>query len=159
MEKYLNALNEELNSVYRSINTVEELMLRDMNEGELSLSEMHMLECIGTLGKEAVTATDIAQKLEITPPSVTAMVKRLEKKGYIEKERSREDARCVHIALTRKGRRAEVAHRYFHKKMLRNMIRDLSEGERDMLLSALVKINGFIHTSLDEYAVSKADNT
>ena len=95
MDPFLHAFNEMLTTTYRSICKVEELMLRKLSSGELSLHEMHMLESIGKHKGEDVTITDLAQDLDITPPSVTAMVKRLEHKGFITKSRSGVDAQDV----------------------------------------------------------------
>ncbi|MEA5066985.1 MAG: hypothetical protein VB065_13160, partial [Eubacteriales bacterium] len=71
MDPYLAELNELLVRAYRSIVKVEEVMLRDLSDTRLTISEMHLLERIGadrTLGR---TVTDLAQELDITLPSVT----------------------------------------------------------------------------------------
>lgn len=151
MDPFLTALNEMLTTTYRSICKVEEVMLQQLSDNKLSISEMHMLESIGKHGF-AVTATDIAQDLDITPPSVTAMLKRLEKKGFITKEKSGDDARRVQIVLTQEGRRAEIAHRYFHRKMVRAITRDLTQQECDSILSGLQKMNSFLEMGLEEFA-------
>ncbi len=80
MDPYLATLNELFTTTYRSVLKVEEVMLRHLSNNSLTLSEMHMLECIGKRAGD-VTITDIAQELDVTPPSVTMAVKRLEKKG------------------------------------------------------------------------------
>ena len=154
MDPFLNALNEMLTTTYRSICKVEEVMLQHLSDNKLSISEMHMLESIGKHGS-AVTATDIAQDLDITPPSVTAMLKKLEKKGFITKDRSGEDARRVQMVLTHEGRRAEIAHRYFHRKMVRAITKDMTQMERDAILSGLQKMNSFLQMGLDEFARGK----
>ena len=105
MDPCLATLNELFTTTYRSVLKVEEVMLRHLSNGSLTLSEMHMLECIGKRKGDAAI-TDIAQELDITPPSVTMAVKRLEKKGFITKDRSEEDGRRVRVRLTEEGRRA-----------------------------------------------------
>ncbi|MBQ8507793.1 MAG: MarR family transcriptional regulator [Clostridia bacterium] len=155
MDPILNALNEMLTTTYRSINKVEEVMLRHLSKDNLSLSEMHMLESIGKQGEAGATVTDIAADLDITLPSVTAMVKRLEKKGYITKEKSTEDARRVQIVLSQEGRRAEIAHRYFHRQMVRAITKDLSQQELDAIMSGLEKMNNFMRMSLYDFACGK----
>ena len=155
MDSFFTDFNDMLTATYRNINKVEEVMLRHLSKEDLSLSEMHMLESIGKPGREGVTVTDIAQDLEITLPSVTMMVKRLEKKGYIIKQKSSEDARRVCIALTEAGRRAEIAHRYFHRKMVRAITKDLTRQERDAILSGLEKMNQFMRMNLYEFACGK----
>lgn len=150
MDPFLHAFNEMLTTTYRSICKVEELMLRKLSSGELSLHEMHMLESIGKHKGEDVTITDLAQDLDITPPSVTAMVKRLEHKGFITKSRSGVDARRVCILLTEQGRRAEVAHRLFHRKMVRAITKDLTDTEREAIATGLKKMNAFMDEGIRE---------
>ena len=157
MDPFLHELNEMLTTAYRSICKVEEVMLRKLSNGDLSLHEMHMLECIGKHNGQNVTITDLAQDLDITPPSVTAMVKRLENKGFITKSRSGEDARRVCILLTEQGRRAEVAHRLFHRKMVRAITKDMTAAEREAIASGLQKMNAFLEDSIRECVNGKEE--
>ena len=155
MDPDLATLNELFTTTYRSVLKVEEVMLRHLSNGSLTLSEMHMLECIGKRKGDAAI-TDIAQELDITPPSVA--VKRLEKKGFITKDRSKEDGRRVRVRLTEEGRRAETAHRYFHRQMLRAVSRALEPAQRAALLSALASINEFMRQKVEEYDGARREN-
>ncbi|HIS02674.1 MAG TPA: MarR family transcriptional regulator [Candidatus Pullichristensenella avicola] len=157
MDPFLATLNEMFTTTYRSVLKVEEVMLRHLSNNSLTISEMHMLESVGRHGGEAAI-TDIAQDLEITPPSVTMAVKRLEKKGYITKDRSSQDGRRVRVRLTGDGRRAETAHRYFHRQMVRAVAGDLSQAEKDALLSGLQKMNEFMRQKAEEYAGARREN-
>ena len=157
MDPCLATLNELFTTTYRSVLKVEEVMLRHLSNGSLTLSEMHMLECIGKRAGDAAI-TDIAQELDVTPPSVTMAVKRLEKKGFLTKARSEEDGRRVRVRLTEEGRRAETAHRYFHRQMLRAVSRALEPVQRDALLSALASINEFMRQKVEEYDGARREN-
>ena len=157
MDSFPRQMDEMLTTAYRQIWKVEEIMLRHMSNSSLSLSEMHMLESIGKKRGEIVTVTDIAQDLDITLPSVTAMVKRLEKKGYITKEKSAEDRRAVNIVLTYEGRRAETAHRFYHRRMVRAITRDMNDQEKEAVLSGLGKMIEFMRLSVEEYASERDD--
>lgn len=157
MDPFLTVFNDMLVNAYQSICKVEELMLRKLSDSKLSLSEMHMLASIGKKRDADMTITDIAQDLDITPPSVTAMVKRLEKKGYIVKEKCGDDARRVNIALTPEGRRAEIAHRYYHRQMVRAITRDLTEQERDAIITGLTKMIAFMRTGIERFEAGKED--
>ena len=132
-------------------------MLRHLSNNSLTLSEMHMLECIGKRAGD-VTITDIAQELDVTPPSVTMAVKRLERKGYLTKDRSDEDGRRVRVRLTEEGRRAETAHRYFHRQMVRAVARCLEPAQREALLNALQRINEFMRQKVEEYNGARREN-
>lgn len=158
MEPCLQSLNEMLTTTYHSISKIEEVMLREMSGNTLSIREMHLLECIGKSSAGRSTVTEIAQVLGIKPPSVTQMVKRLEKKGYIRKDRSCEDGRQIGILLTDEGHRAEVAHRYFHRKMVRAIVKGLSPEERGAIASGLEKLNVFLETCIREWVNGKEED-
>lgn len=152
MDTFHVILNDLLMTTYRSICEVEEVMLRQLSGNSLTISEMHMLESVGKRADNGATITDIAQDLEVTPPSVTMAVKRLEKKGYLTKDRSSEDGRRVRVLLTPAGRRAETAHRYFHRTMVREVARELTPQEKGALLKGLEKLNGFMRAKVEEFA-------
>lgn len=50
-----------------------------------------------------LTATDLCSRLQILKPQMNVILNRLEKNGMIERIRSEEDRRNVHILLTEKG--------------------------------------------------------
>lgn len=150
-------MNEMLTAAYRSIVKVEEQMVDSLSGGRLTLGEMHMLESVGRIPGRSATITEIAQDLEITLPSVTTMIKRLERKGYITKDRSSEDGRRVHVVLTNEGRRAEIAHRYVRRRIVRQLTAELSVAEREAILRGLEKMNEFIRRKIGDYAAGKED--
>ena len=150
MDAFGRELNELLVNTYRSVNKIEECMLRDMSNAQLSIGELHTIECVGKQARDGRTVTEISQEMGITPPSVTAMVKRLEKKGYVTKTRSATDGRQVHIRLTELGRRADVAHRYFHRKMVNAVRQCVSEADAPILLQSVKGINEFFRQNLEK---------
>lgn len=148
-------INHLLVEIFRNILTVEEQTLRT-TQLDLSIGELHILETIGQhCRKEEVgcSISQIAQDQEITLPSVTVAVKKLEKKGFVQKVRSAEDARVVRVTLTRTGRRADAAHRYFHEQMVRSLLREVSEEQAPMLRDALRNLNQFVHMQAAEAAL------
>ena len=108
MDPFATELNLLFMHTYRSIHNVEEAMLKSLSNGSLSIGEMHIIECIGRGGNNGASITAIAQDMEISLPSATVAVKKLEKKGFVLKSRGAEDGRRVYVQLTETGRRAEV---------------------------------------------------
>lgn len=152
MEPFSAEFNRQLVAAYRSVMKVEELMLRDLSGGDLTITEMHMLESVGCDGG-GMHITDIAQEQGITLPTVTISVQRLERKGYVTKQRNAFDARRVSVKLTEKGRKAEIAHRYFHRQMIHGLLSGMTQQEREAGLSALTKLNAFLADKIE--SVSK----
>ena len=149
MSRFGDQVNAILMHTYRAVSEVESATLRNSMDGNLSISEMHVIECIGRGRENGRSVTDIAQELGITPASATVSIKKLEKKGYASKERCAEDGRRVMVRLTEEGRRAEIGHRYFHRQMAHAVERAIPEEEREILL------NGF--RTIDEFFTRKAD--
>lgn len=157
MDPFSAQLNEMLVSTYRSVLAIEEAMLSSISGDSLSISEMHMIEAIGDAGPEGRMITDIAQALDISPPSVTMAVKRLEKKGFVVKARCEKDGRRIYVRLTELGRRADISHRYFHRQMVRAIGRSIPEGEKAALLHGLTALNEFFQKRALELTTKPTD--
>lgn len=157
MDPFSAQLNEMLVSTYRSVLAIEEAMLSSISGDSLSISEMHMIEAIGDAGPDGRMITDIAQALDISPPSVTMMVKRLEKKGFVVKARCEKDGRRIYVRLTELGRRADISHRYFHRQMVRTVGRSIPEEEKAALLHGLTALNEFFQKRALELTTKPTD--
>lgn len=148
-------LNQLLIKVYRSVNKLEESMIRSSANLNLSISEMHMLESIALIGggKDGSGATigDIADYHEITMPSVTSAVNKLQKKGYVTKTKCASDARVVRVTLTREGVKAEHAHQYFHRSMIRAVTKELTPHEEEVLVKGVSKLDSFLDRNIEKY--------
>lgn len=135
-------LNGLLVEAYNGINKVEENALRRTGDDVLSISEFHILECIGK--NVNCTVGDIARLLSVTLPTVTVAVNKLEKKGCVIKSKNEKDGRIVNITLTKFGRCMNSAHRYFHESMVREVCKEMNQQEIDALINCLEKLNRFL---------------
>lgn len=140
-------LDEELNTIlvetFKSILKIEEISLKNKGLKDLSINEMHLIEAVGRGGDKGRTVSDIAQELNITPPSVTTAINKLEKKGYVTKNRCSQDGRVVHVALTRLGNKIDSVHKYFHQQMIRSISRELNKEEKAILYKGIKGLNEF----------------
>ena len=84
--------------------------------------------------------------MAVTVSTLTTNMNGLEKKGYIRRERSQEDKRVVYVILTEKGKKAFYHHRDFHKKMIKAIIKNLSEEEMELLYRCLQNLNRFFES-------------
>jgi MarR family transcriptional regulator len=146
MNEFDNELNKMLVDTFRSILKIEEISLQDKGLQDLSISEMHLLEAVGKNKEEGRTVSDIAEELKITPPSVTNAINKLEKKGYVQKNRSKKDGRVVYITLTRLGKKMDSVHKYFHEQMIRSINKELNAKEKEIFLKGLKGINDYFNS-------------
>lgn len=93
-------INGYLVDIFNRILVIEEMSLKTSQFSDVSLKEMHTIEIIGK--HKNVTPSDIARELMITLGTVTTSLNKLEKKGYIERTRSKTDRRVVYLSLTKK---------------------------------------------------------
>ncbi len=137
-------LNRFLVEVFHDVLRNEGKYLRALGYGDLSISEMHVIEaCILCRAQGCDTAKGIAEMLGITPGSLTASVTVLEKKGYLLRCKDPSDLRRTHITPTGKGLKADSAHRGIHRRMIDEIMEVISPLEADVLLRALRTVAAF----------------
>lgn len=152
MDAFETMLNTQLLNVYRLIEKLEEEMLRASKNIPLSISELHLLEAVALEDKGGgATISEISVSLDISLPSVTLAVNKLVRKGYVTKEKCGSDGRVVRVRLTREGRRAEAAHRYFHRSMVRNVTQEMTAEEKDALTKGVGKLETFLERNIQKY--------
>ena len=105
---------------------------------DVTMTQMHYLETIARLGEPRFG--DLADALEITRPSVSAIVKKLISAGYLGKTQSREDGRVYFLHLTEKGTRFNKLHSEVHQILARRITENLSPQEIRALSVLLEKI-------------------
>jgi DNA-binding MarR family transcriptional regulator len=109
----------------------------DERFAELSMRQMHYLNTLIHL--EHPTFSDLAHALNVTKPSVTAIVGTLVNKGYVQKVQDAEDRRSYHIILTAKGRDFDRLHEAMHKRLADFLAAQLDEAEVEQLARLLGK--------------------
>lgn len=137
-----NQLNDYLVDIFNRVLIIEENSLRTSQFREVSLKEMHTIDIIGNI--ENVTPSDIARELMLTLGTVTTSLNKLEKKGYIERTRSKTDRRVVYISLTKKGRLLFRLHKRFHKQMVTQIIDEMDSNEVLALERGLKNLHSFL---------------
>ena len=90
--------------------------------------------------QEKMTMKDIADKIHRTRPTVTVLVDKLEKLGYLKREISQEDSRYTYIVLTKKGKDFKPVFVKISKDLNNMLYKNLSQEEADILENLLQKI-------------------
>ncbi len=88
--------------------------------------------------KEKSNLKDIGKTLLLDPSTLTPLIKKLETKGYITREKSTIDERNLEITITDKGKRLKDKAKEIPKKMGKCI--DLSDEEAKELYSLLYKV-------------------
>ncbi len=148
MTSFKKTLNDMLMQVYHNILRVEEEFLQKNHRVNLTIREMHLIECVGTDKENGKTLSEIADYLKVARPSVTVAVNKLVRRGYLVKNGSDRDGRVVHVTLTREGRKVYLYHNRYHMSMIDEIENELGEEERAVLIRVIAKLNKFFERSV-----------
>lgn len=134
----MNTNNKKLNDALLSFKRkITESFLKDAKDFGFSPSHFEVLIYLSDKGP--VTMKEVAKWLNITPPSVSALVDKLVAKNFIKRINSDEDRRTIQITL------GEEAHKIFiklHKKkdiVFEEMLGKLSDKDKNDLIRIINK--------------------
>jgi len=118
-------LEAAMDEFFRASALFEQVRLRMWDSEGLTVTQLRLLYWVGE--DEGLSNADLADRLYVTRPSVSALLDRLERGGFIRREISPSDRRGICIWLQERGRNA-VAHL---TKESREFTRRLMEGLSD----------------------------
>lgn len=139
------SMSELLARLFNHVMDMEAKAVITEEFNDITNNDFHIIEAIGVGEHRNMSA--IAHNLSVTVSTLTTNMNGLEKKGYIIRERSLEDKRVVHVFLTEKGKKAFYYHRDFHKKMIKAIMKDLSEEEMEILYRCLQNLTSFLEAA------------
>jgi MarR family transcriptional regulator, organic hydroperoxide resistance regulator len=108
---------------------------RDILELRATKGQLKLLRILMT--HQRCTMQELAEQLEVAPPTVTAMVKRLLTQGFVERVRDEQDWRVVQVLPTERGQRAVSLYEEFWRANLQHLLTHLSREELAQLRVAL----------------------
>ena len=138
MDTY-KTLNEVLVNLFRDVMDIEQKAIITEEFQDITNNDMHVIEAIGM--NEPKNMSTIAREISVTVGTLTIAMNSLVKKGYVLRERGKEDRRVVYISLTERGRAAYVHHARFHKAMIDSISDELTSEEMELLIKTLTKLN------------------
>jgi MarR family transcriptional regulator, 2-MHQ and catechol-resistance regulon repressor len=105
---------------------------------DLTMKQVFYIETLGQMDKP--TFTELAGKLGLSKPSVTAIVGKLAKKGYVRTVPDKEDKRSSRILLTGSGNEINRIHRDMHDSFAKHITTVLNEKEQRLFADFLGRI-------------------
>jgi len=133
-------LEQAIALISRLMGEMETQAFEQEGFSDLSMRQMMHLETITQLGQP--TFSELASKLAITKPSVTAIVRKLMNMGYVKKVQSQEDLRVYHIVLTPKGEQFTEMHDRTHQMLAEMLTQNLNKQEIHQMAVLLEKVIG-----------------
>lgn len=126
---------------FNSILRIEERSLNNRITQGLSITEIHTIVAVGLYESNPMSV--VAARLDVTLGTLVTAVNKLEKAGFVKRERCEEDRRKVLLSLTNQGRKVYRVHAMFHQHMVDEALSDLSEEEERVLMVALGKVKSY----------------
>ncbi len=121
---------------------VEERYLRKGQFSDITAKELRVVIVIAQL--ESATARHVADRLHLTPGTLTVTINRLNEKGYTTRTRDDSDRRVVMIRLTVRGRKLYRAHREFQREMLELVMPEMPTSYQASLANGLERLSAKI---------------
>jgi DNA-binding MarR family transcriptional regulator len=95
------------------------------------------LKCLRLLGDKALSPGDLGEHVGLSGPAVTALIDRLEKAGYVTRERGTDDRRRISVrALPQKVREVDDLYAGQYTRMSR-LLSKYSSEEFDVIVNFL----------------------
>ena len=117
---------------------IEEEALAESRFSELTGKQMYYLEAISNLNNPNLG--ELATELNLSKPSITAIIDKFEEKEFIRKVKSDEDRRVSHIHMAERGKEIEKVHSKIHMRISNIFTSKLTKNELKSLINLLSKI-------------------
>ncbi|AXX64116.1 MarR family transcriptional regulator [Bombilactobacillus bombi] len=148
----LKHINKLLSTVFANVMHAEEQALKNSQFNDITIHEIHAINAITMYQHK--TSSQIAAELQITPGTVTTMVNKLVRKGYVVRIHSDDDRRFVRLGLTRKGRLFYRIHDAYHRKMIGKIMDGFTDEQVYLFEKALINAEAFFENpSLDDSSI------
>ncbi|AXI08027.1 MarR family transcriptional regulator [Oceanobacillus zhaokaii] len=139
MEQKLNDTSLKLFvTLSKAYQSVMERAEADIKSRGLNFTDFAVLELLYHKGQQPLQK--IGKKILITSGSITYIVNKLEKLGYIKRNPCESDRRITYASIDQKGE--ELLDEIFpeHRKMIQDIMSALSEEEKEMATQLLKKL-------------------
>lgn len=123
--------------------TMRQVFARHLGDLELKVADFSILILVAS--NPQVNQKQLGQALDMSAPNLAVTLDRLVDNGWIQRVRSTEDRRAVHIHLTASGRTLVQRAETIAATMEDEALQVLSKAERALLIELLMKVASIKH--------------
>ena len=134
--------------LFRAFNATLNAQAEELRPLGLSPSAFNVLMALRNMPDRQLEPCQLAQRLLISRPSVTGLLDTLQAKGLVTRQPHAEDRRRVLVTLTAEGDAVLESHYATHYAELNTAFADLSEAEREVLVTLLRRVRGAVPADL-----------
>lgn len=157
-EQLFRQLYENANEIYRfvAIRNRYDATPRDYGTGEIiNMTEAHIV--VDICDNDSITVSKLAEKSDRTPSAVSQIVSKVEKKGYIYKQRCSTNYKVYHLFPTDKGRALCIAHKRYDIEQMMASNKYLRKYCTESELQAFSKVLGLWTNYIKEGVIIDED--
>ncbi|MCA9823570.1 MAG: MarR family transcriptional regulator [Dehalococcoidia bacterium] len=122
----------------RSFGLLDQVRLQLWDAAGLTVTQLRLLVYLAE--QEGMGNAELADRLMVTRPSVSALLERLERGEFIRREISPDDRRGICIWLEPRGREAVAQMRAEIRGYAHRLMADLTDAESDAIATALTRL-------------------
>jgi len=130
----------------RAYNAVAENIQRDIRKHSLNPTEFGVLELLYHKGQHPLQ--QIGEKILLSSGSITYVVDKLEKKGYLVREACSKDRRIIYAVITEEGKKLMDNIFPAHAEMIHETVSGLVPAEQEMATYLLKKLGKYAQNKL-----------
>lgn len=109
---------------------------------------------------DQMTQYELAKRTNLTPPTVSVTLQKMEHDGYITRTPDENDLRQMKVSLTEKGVNTEIANRDRANALEQKILDGLTEEDRQLLSALLTRMEKNLHTATGfPHPTEKGDNS
>ena len=124
----------------RAAITMRRVFVRHLGPLDLKVVEFSILVLVAS--NPQINPKRLGQALDVSAPNLAVMLDRLVERGWVERVRSTQDRRAMHIHLTPQGKALVQRAEKIAATMENPTLRVLSPAERALLIELLMKVAG-----------------
>ena len=110
----------------------------ELSKEKLTVPQLDIISCLDR--SKGLPLSELAERLLVTGGNITGIIDRLERNGYVYRERDKKDRRIVRALLTEKGFDLYKSFLPRYKEVMRKINSVLTTEERQQLQRLLKKL-------------------
>ncbi|HYA92751.1 MAG TPA: MarR family transcriptional regulator [Thermodesulfobacteriota bacterium] len=132
------AISEIMQSLRRIFKAVQDYSHEVSEKFGITGPQLWALKTI--FQNESLSLSDLSERMYLHPSTITGVIDRLEKKGYVIRNRDKVDRRVIYVQLTAEGKRlAKRAPSPAQGKMIYGL-KNLKKGELNLIYDSVQKL-------------------
>lgn len=115
---------------------------------QLTVPQIFLLRTLVTNGPTSIS--DLAEHLNLANSTVSGIVDRLERDGFVTRARDEADRRIVYVRLTERSEQFKEQVPKFHQKFLNELVHGVDEAKLEQMRESFQTLYGLIQRFADK---------